>query len=326
MSGKPNPNPIIKRIRKGHEKFHGGVWKIVYADFVTAMMAFFLLMWVLSSSETADLSGISAYFKNPSVVTEEVEDRVGSTAGVIRGGGQGVLQTPRPDTSGQITDQRGGSGEASKGTESPANAESRRFVEAMNELSQRLKSEPALQGLYSQVLMDVTTEGLRIQIVDDDKRSMFSVGGTEFAPFAVPLLRTIGKVLAELPNRIRVEGHTDGLPYSGSAVGYTNWELSSERANAARRELIRGGLRQEQVAQVVGHADSIPLNPDNLKDPLNRRISVTILRENIYPLMLPRITTPVPSKGQPAPRSEPALSGPPGSVVTVPGASSSGAR
>ena len=253
MAEKGAPEPIIvKRVKKVVGGHGGGVWKIAYADFVTAMMAFFLLMWVLGSTTSGDLAGISAYFQNPLRLTLEGGQGSGDQNSVIKGGGPQIFRTMGSEAKADAdTEQR----RISDSRVEEHEYMSKRlwvYEEAKGTIQQALLSDPELSQTRNQVFMDVSAEGLRIQIVDDRKRPMFSVGGADMAAYARNLLRLIGSAIKDLPNMVRIEGHTDGLKYGNGPAGYSNWELSTERANAARRELVLGGLEEKRVSQVVG--------------------------------------------------------------------------
>ena len=337
---------VIKRVKKGGHGFHGGVWKIAYADFVTAMMAFFLLMWVLGSTTRGDLAGISAYFQNPlrvavdggagsgdatrlikgggesmmhaqgqeakadsdstqrsksTTATQEPDDEArkyqfdsksknpGSTQGIPdgvgteKGGAQGSSAGAAGGAQGQGAQGQGAQG-AAQGAQGAAqgaaaaaakeNAQAQQQVKA--EIERAVKSDGELSKIKNQLMMDITSDGLRLQIVDEKNRPMFASGGTVLAEHIQRLMRIIGKVVGETNFAIKVEGHTDSKG-TGSDSGRGNWELSTERANAARREMVSGGLRPDQVAQVVGYADKLRVNKEDPNDPINRRISITVL-------------------------------------------------
>jgi chemotaxis protein MotB len=272
---------VVKRIKKGGHGHHGGVWKIAYADFVTAMMAFFLLMWVLGSTTTGDLAGISAYFQNPLRVSIQGGQGSGDATRPMKGGGENLFRTEGQESrADSYSDQRRVSDSQTK---EGLKQEKQIFENAKEKIEQEIESDPVLADLKNQVFIAVGVEGLRIQIVDDKNRPMFAVGSAEPLPYTKRLLRTIGKVLSELTNAVRFEGHTDNRQFGNGPAGYGNWELSSERANAARRELVVGGMAEKRTAQVAGYADSLKLNPDDASDPINRRISITVLRNNPLP-------------------------------------------
>jgi chemotaxis protein MotB len=222
---------IVKRIKKGGHGHHGGAWKIAYADFVTAMMAFFLLMWLLGSTTEGDKKGIADYFNSPlKVALLSSGSGAGDASHVVKGGGQDLTRTTGQVKRGEIEAKR-----------------------------------------------DMTRDGLRIQIVDEQNRPMFASGSAVVQPYMRELLREIGVVLADVPNRLTLEGHTDALPFAGGAAGYSNWELSSDRANASRRELVAGGLADERVLRVQGLASSQPIDSADAKAPANRRISIIVM-------------------------------------------------
>jgi len=311
-----NQEPIVvKRVKKVVGGHGGGVWKIAYADFVTAMMAFFLLMWVLGSTTSGDLAGISAYFQNPLRLTLEGGQGSGDTNSIIKGGGPQIFRTDGVEARADADTEQRRVSEAVEFDER-ARKNVRKMLDAKEGIEQEIKSDPELAKIKNQVFMDINASGLRIQIVDEKNRAMFGVGGADMAGFASRLLRAIGGVLKDMPNGVRIEGHTDSLKYSNGQAGYSNWELSTDRANAARRELIAGGLPEQRVSQVVGFADTIRLNPDNPNDPLNRRISITVLDQDTGATKggLDRRNAP-PGPGQ----NQPAATAPQGSVAVPAG-------
>jgi chemotaxis protein MotB len=279
MAKNDAPIIVIKRVKKGGHGHHGGAWKIAYADFVTAMMAFFLLMWVLGSTTAGDLAGISSYFQNPLRVSLSGGQGSGDATRIIKGGGDNISKTVGEESRADAdTEQRRIS------DSSVTDVENARKDKTKNELvkediQKKIEADPELKNSKGQVFMDINAEGLRIQVVDEKGKPLFSSGGSVPSVSARRLLRIIGKSLKDTPNPIRIEGHTDAARYGNGEAGYTNWELSSERANVARREMIAGGLDSARVAQVIGFANTIPLNPEDLTDPLNRRISITVLNK-----------------------------------------------
>jgi chemotaxis protein MotB len=275
-SEKAKSTIVIKRIKKAGHGHHGGVWKIAYADFVTAMMAFFLLMWLLGSTTKGDLKGIADYFQSPLQVALAGGSGAGDADSVIQGGGPSLT-----DAAGQA---KRGDVEAEKQRRARERAErARRERAQMEDLKARLESallaNPQLAELRHQIRVEITPDGLRIQIVDDFNRPMFALGGAQVQPYMRDLLREIGQVLNQVDRKIVLTGHTDAAPYAGGERGYSNWELSADRANASRRELIAGGMDPAKVVRVVGLADSSLLNKDNPRDPLNRRISIIVLNK-----------------------------------------------
>ncbi len=270
---------IIKRIKKGGHAAHGGAWKIAYADFVTAMMAFFLLMWLLGSTTEGDKKGIADYFNSPLKVAMFGGSGSGDSSSVIKGGG-----TDLSNTSGQV---KRGQVEAPKRTfnlqalkamrEQQAQAEAARLKVLKQKVEEVIANDSRLAQYKSQIRLDLTAEGLRIQIVDNQNRPMFDSGNAEVKGYIQDILRAIGGVLREVPNKLTIEGHTDAKLFSSGDRGYSNWELSADRANASRRELIAGGLPGDKVLRVQGLAASMLYEKDDPESPLNRRISIIVM-------------------------------------------------
>ncbi len=270
---------IVKRIKKGGHGHHGGAWKIAYADFVTAMMAFFLLMWLLGSTTSGDLQGIANYFQSPLQVALSGGSGSGDASHVIKGGGRDLTRS-----SGQV---KNGENEIERKRVNlaAAKAEQRRRERAMLEqLKEKVESvlsaNPRLMEMKSQIKLDLTVEGLRIQIVDAHNRPMFDIGSAVVKDYMREALREIGKVLNEVDNRISLSGHTDSAPYSNGERGYSNWELSADRANASRRELIAGGMDDAKIIRVLGLAAAVPAVADNPRAPSNRRISIVVMNKD----------------------------------------------
>ena len=270
---------IVKRIKKSGGGGHGGAWKIAYADFVTAMMAFFLLMWLLGSTTKGDLQGIADYFQTPLKVAMAGGSGSGDSSSVIKGGGRDLTRT-----TGQI--QKSDDREKSRKTYNlkAAQAEMARMEKTQLEaLKQRIDSaienSPTLKQYKNQLLIDITTDGLRIQIVDDQNRPMFALAKAELQPYTREILLEIGQLLNGIPNKISLSGHTDATPFQGGEKGYSNWELSADRANASRRALVAGGMDEAKVLRVVGLSSAVPLNKDDPSDPINRRISIIVMNK-----------------------------------------------
>jgi chemotaxis protein MotB len=279
MAKSDAPIIVVKRVKKGGHGHHGGAWKIAYADFVTAMMAFFLLMWVLGSTTAGDLAGISSYFQNPMRVSMSGGQGSGETTRIIKGGGDNISKTAGVESKADAdTEQRRISDSSVTDVEN-ARKDRTKNEAVKSEIEKSVEADAELKNVKGQLFMDITSEGLRIQVVDEKGKPLFNSGGVVPSVAARRLLRVIGKSLNDNTGKIRIEGHTDAAKFSNGDVGYTNWELSSERANVARREMIAGGLAPSNVAQVIGFADTIPLNPGDLSDPLNRRISITLLNK-----------------------------------------------
>ncbi|MES1991128.1 MAG: flagellar motor protein MotB [Pseudomonadota bacterium] len=298
--------PIIyKKIKKAAHVHHGGAWKIAYADFVTAMMAFFLLMWLISMTTPEQKQGLADYFAPASVSrsTSGAGGVLGGTAFDAEGSRMAgsaprvvmTISTPAAPKSSETNNQRtadasNGSRESkaeetsksiSKSTSSVEtnSVEEQNFRSAAQSLRQAMQDNPELAELSKNIIIDETPEGLRIQIIDQDGRSMFPTGHAEPYERTRKLLEAVGKILLRLPNRISIAGHTDSAPYVG-VPGYSNWELTADRANAARRVIESQGLPSDRIFQVVGKADSEPLFPEDTRMAANRRLTVVLLREN----------------------------------------------
>ncbi|MCU7376588.1 flagellar motor protein MotB [Paucibacter sp. O1-1] len=270
---------IIKRVKKGGHASHGGAWKIAYADFVTAMMAFFLLMWLLGSTTEGDKKGISDYFSSPLKVAMLGGSGSGDSSHVIRGGGQDLTRQTGQVKAGEVEAQRRAVNlRALK--EEQRKAERTRLQQLKAKVEEVLADNPRLAALGGQIRLDMTREGLRIQIVDEGNRPMFDSGSAIVKPYMRELLRELGEVLTEVPNRLTLEGHTDAQPFSSGDRGYSNWELSSDRANASRRELVAGGLPEARMLRVQGLASSKLLDAKDPASPANRRISIIVMNRD----------------------------------------------
>ena len=268
---------IIKRVKKGGHAAHGGAWKIAYADFVTAMMAFFLLMWLLGSTAKGELQGISDYFSSPLKVAMAGGDGSGNSSSVIPGGGNDLSkvhgQVRRSDTDSEKARRQ--SIDTVRAERAKQDAERIKTLQA--KIDALITENPRLNEYKSQIRIDVTPDGLQIQIVDDQNRPMFDSGSAMVKPYMRDILREIGAALNGVENRVSLAGHTDAVPYSNSDRGYSNWELSSDRANATRRELVAAGMPDAKLGRVVGLAASDLLEPDNPRSAANRRITITVL-------------------------------------------------
>ncbi|WP_343730835.1 flagellar motor protein MotB [Duganella sp.] len=268
---------IVKRIKKGGGGHHGGAWKIAYADFVTAMMAFFLLMWLLGSTTKGDLNGISEYFKTPLKVAMSGGSGSGDSSSVIKGGGKDLTRTDgQVKASDDPTVKKTFNLTAAKAA---LEAEENQRLKALKEkIENKIDANPLLKKYKEQLLLDITNDGLRIQIVDEQNRPMFALAKAELQPYTKDILHEIGFVLNDVPNRISLSGHTDSTPYM-SETGYSNWELSADRANASRRELIVGGMQDSKVLRVVGLASAVNLDKADPFNPINRRISIVVMNK-----------------------------------------------
>ncbi len=270
---------IIKRVKKAGHAVHGGAWKIAYADFVTAMMAFFLLMWLLGSTTDGDKKGIADYFQSPLKIAMAGGSGSGDSNSVLKGGGESLTSTVGQVKKGDIESQRN-TINLHKLKAEQVRAEVARLEDLKQEIQQKLASSEKFKDISSQIRLDMTKDGLRIQIVDDQNRPMFDSGSAVIKPYMRDLLREIGSVLSEVPNHLTLEGHTDAQPFQGGDRGYSNWELSSDRANASRRELLAGGLADERVLRVQGLASSQPFDEADPLGPSNRRISIIVMNRD----------------------------------------------
>ena len=268
---------IIKRIKKSGHAVHGGAWKIAYADFVTAMMAFFLLMWLLGSTAKGDLQGISDYFSSPLKVAMAGGDGAGNSSSVMTGGGTDLTKTAGQVRRSAADEER----ERRKSIESAkaerAKQDAARIKALQSKIDAMITENPRLNEYKSQIRIDVTPDGLQIQIVDNQNRPMFDSGSALVKPYMRDILREIGAALGGVENRISLAGHTDSAPYGNCDRGYSTWELSADRANASRRELVSAGMPDAKLGRVVGLAASDLLEPDNPRAPANRRITITVL-------------------------------------------------
>ncbi len=297
---------IVKKIKKGGHAVHGGAWKIAYADFVTAMMAFFLLMWLLGSTTEGDKKGLSDFFNTPLKVAMQGGSGAGASNSILNGGGE------------DLTKQ---SGQSKRGAEEEALQKKAAQAEAAKQDAQRINklrakidalitNNPKLAEYRSQIRLETTPDGLQIQIVDEQNRPMFDSGSALVKPYMRDILRAIGSALTEVENRISLAGHTDSTPYGNGERGYSNWELSADRANASRRELVSAGMPDDKMARVVGLAASSLLDPKIPLAPVNRRISITIMTREAEARLMGNATieTPVTSETEPDTNSPAATS------------------
>jgi chemotaxis protein MotB len=268
MSDAKRPIIIIKRkvIAAGH---HGGAWKIAFADFMTAMFAFFLVMWLLSSSSPKQLTGIAEHFKMPLSEALKGGPAISNSPSVIPGGGDPLtkmqeIQMPKTDSE--------------KSMESEAE-DIGRLEDLKKQLDDMIESSPVLKQFQPQLQIDITPEGLRIQIVDSSNRPMFDRSSAVVQPYMHSILRELSPVINAQPNKITLSGHTDATKYAKGDKSYSNWELSADRANASRRELVAGGLQEVRILRVMGVASSMHLNQEDPFAPVNRRISIVVLNK-----------------------------------------------
>jgi chemotaxis protein MotB len=339
------PIIIIRKKRKqAHAGHHGGAWKVAYADFVTAMMSFFLLLWLLNVTTDVERKGIADYFAPASI--SKSESGAGGVMGgqtISASGAQMNWASPpssqdvtiptvgkgdegEEETKGQNKDSSEGKATQGKEAKDPNNLgssdkagetttlsksdqamaeamkhEEEGFKAAEEMLKQAITGSPELREFANQIIVDRTPEGLRIQIIDRDKFSMFPSGGAVPYERARDLLMLVGKVVARLPNNISVTGHTDGTPFSAGS-GRDNWTLSTERANISREYLVQAGVDEQRVQRVSGLADRDPFVPNDPKDARNRRISIVLLRKSIPPVDSDAKSPPPPGPAEPAPQ------------------------
>ncbi|MBR9881668.1 MAG: flagellar motor protein MotB [Gammaproteobacteria bacterium] len=274
MSSPNQRRPIIIRRKKVVHRHHGGSWKIALADFMTALMALFLVMWILSSASRETREGVADYFSMPLLAAMTNGDSVAMSPQVIPGGG--------PD----VTSQQGERMRIDlKRQTRPSEQQRRAFRDLQQRIELAIQQDPSLRGLRDQLRFDMTQEGLRIQLLDDEQRPMFALGSDRVAPYLRNLLRTMAPLLNDLPNDLSISGHTDSLAYLNGRGGYSNWELSSDRANASRRELLDGGLEGDKLLRVAGLADQVVMPGTDADDPINRRIELVVLFPSVAELI-----------------------------------------
>ncbi|WP_442683286.1 flagellar motor protein MotB [Stenotrophomonas sp. JC08] len=296
------PTVVIRRVRKvkraGH---HGGAWKVAYADFVTAMMAFFLVLWLMAATSKPERAAISEYFRNPSPLS-------GSSATPAPGmAGPGGASTSMIKLGGATDVSRGNSNDPFQNQQEAVptpvqerKREKQRLEALKQELQEAISQSQALEPFKDQLLLDITPEGLRIQIVDQQNRPMFDLGSARLMPYTQAILQELSHFISQVPNRISLTGHTDTTAYS-TRLGYSNWELSADRANAARRTLLEAGMDEAKVARVVGLSSSVLFDKANPQNPINRRISIVVMTSEAEAAALNETgTLPLPAPAAPA--------------------------
>ena len=251
MSDENNQQIIIKKSKKRGGGHHGGAWKVAYADFVTAMMALFIVLWILSQSEQVK-ENISKYFNDPS--------------GFMLGNGPTVIEgkeinSIQPDFMDEVMLRQ---------------REKEKLEEMGKDIVEQLTNDNEFKSIVNQIEINITDEGLLIEIMESQKDAFFDIGTSTLKKKSEDLLIAIGRQLSQINNRIIIEGHTDSRQFPGNGMGYTNYELSADRANAARRALLKGGLESSQIEEIRGYADNRLRVPDNPYSAANRRISIIV--------------------------------------------------
>jgi len=271
---------IVKKVKKGGHAHHGGAWKLAYADFVTAMMAFFLLMWLLGTTSEPERKGIAEYFQDPfKASTEERGLDVGDRTSIIQAGGSDITSQDQ----GQV--DKGKTAEEVEITpeeieHKAEELEKEKLENLKQKIQDKIDSTAELNEFKEQIKLEITSEGLRILIVDAQNRPMYKLASAETEPQIKLILRALAPVINELPNKVSLNGHTDARPFPPNQKKYTNWELSSDRANAARYELNQAGLAEEKILRVIGLSSSVPYSATTEPlDPINRRISIIVMNK-----------------------------------------------
>ncbi|RMT76902.1 flagellar motor protein MotB [Pseudomonas viridiflava] len=296
---------IIKRVKRFGGGHHGGAWKIAFADFATAMMAFFLVLWLMSSATPEQLIAVAGYFKDPVGFSDSGSPYVIDLGGSPEMSPNQTLNpevktTPSPDTVPIESDSA-----ESKAEE----VEQERLEMLLQELQNKVEENPQLQKFKDQILFEITQDGLRIQIMDADNRPMFDSGSARLKPYFEDILLAMADTIKSVPNKTSISGHTDATPFIGNG-GFGNWELSANRANAARRALVAGSYPDSQVARVVGYASSALYDRENPTNPVNRRIDIVVLTKKAQA----RIEGAQNSGGAPQTPAEPAAPATPGAA------------
>lgn len=259
---------IVKRVKKVTGGHHGGAWKVAFADFATAMMAFFMVLWLTMTASDEEKQAIEGYFKDPVGYMEAASRNpidLGGSASVVDASSADIA-----DTEIRLEDQ--------KIEQLSETLEQRQMEELFQDLKEQIEQSETLQEFKDQLLIDITDEGLRIQIVDRSQRPMFDSGSARLKYYSQDILFELAKPLGAVTNKLSITGHTDASPFVGRP-GYTNWELSADRANTARRALVAGGVRSEQIGRVVGLSDSVLFDKENSRAPVNRRIAIIVLNK-----------------------------------------------
>lgn len=278
---------IIKKIKKGGGGHHGGAWKVAYADFVTAMMAFFLLLWLLNVTTDEQKNAISNYFDPTHPKISDVNSGAGGILGGTSMSTEGAMSTTTaPPVPKEDDGRRQKKSQREKFEEKLKAQEQARFKTVQERIKEAIQKSPEMAKLANNILMDVTPEGLRIQIIDQEGESMFPSGSARMFQKTEELFETVADIIKSVPNDISVRGHTDSVSY-GAGATYTNWELSADRANSSRQVLMSSGIPEDKIFNVQGKADTEHLFPSDPLDPRNRRVSVILLSEDFSKIPSP---------------------------------------
>lgn len=301
MADHPEAQPIIikKVYKKGHGH-HGGAWKVAFADFAIAMMAFFLVLWLTQATTEPEKQAISGYFKDPAGFVDKasvfVVDMKGAALQKEQGASTKIQDDPNDLEKLKSKQQLEKAVPSDKVEELAQQIEQQRFDQVMKEMQRRIEESKELAEYKDQILMSVTPEGLLVQIVDKESRPMFDLGSSRLKPYIYLILKGIVGPINSMPNKISISGHTDALAFQ-TMQNFTNWELSAERANAARRALVQNGMSEDKVAEVVGLASSRLLDKNNPASPMNRRISILLLSKKSEAELSRRSSSEAPSSG-----------------------------
>jgi chemotaxis protein MotB len=306
MEGQPI---VVKRFKKRAHGAHGGSWKVALADFMTAMMAFFMVMWLTSSATPEQKAAISKYFNDPYGAGPEpsaIQGPGGASSNLIQSEGvSGANDSSIQQINAVQTKADPGHSALEEMTKAQ---EQKRLEKLMEEIKKEIASNPAIEPFKDQLLLEITPEGLRIQIIDKENRAMFSLGSPNLESYTKDILHELGKAMASVSNRLSISGHTDATPYLTSR-GYSNWELSADRANAARRELLSTGLPEQKIVRVVGMSSSVLFDRSNPLNPTNRRISIIVMTKEAETAAVKSEEATIPPPGKGAQGRRPVQSG-----------------
>lgn len=271
---------IVRKVKKvSHGGHHGGAWKVAFADFAVAMMAFFMVLWLMEAATVKEKQAISGYFNDPSGFTEggspyviDLEGSLNDTDSSDVGGKEETVSKEELEARRIVVDEN-------TVQDLVKQIEMKKFKELQSTLQAKIAENPELEKYKDQIIMEITDDGLQIQIVDKDSRPMFDSGSNKIKNYTTIILEELASTIGTLENKISVSGHTDAAAFT-ERKDYSNWELSSERANSARRSLVRGGIAEEKIAQVVGLSSSVLFDQEDPLNPTNRRISILVLNES----------------------------------------------